>query len=144
MLGVSTLVHGSESSPADPPLRAALVSFAEEGDLSNLLFSIRQLEEKFNTRYQYDWIIFSPSELSETFKTLTSNASGATCLFEVIPDENWNAAGLAVDPDTRIMDLRRRHRWNSGAFAHEERLSDYDWFWRVEPGVSAESSGLLR
>jgi hypothetical protein len=27
-------------------------------------------------------------------------------------------------------------RWNAGLFALEKRLAYYDFFWRVEPGVS--------
>lgn len=34
-------------------------------------------------------------------------------------------------------------RWNSGLFAQEKRLAEYDYYWRVEPGVS-ESIALLR
>lgn len=38
------------------------------------------------------------------------------------------------------MPVRPAYRWNLGSFAREHRMRDYDWFWRVEPGVSALSS----
>ncbi|KAI5459391.1 nucleotide-diphospho-sugar transferase [Mariannaea sp. PMI_226] len=152
LLHASTLVHGlSPSAPTGPPLKAALITLAHERDLPALLVSIHQLEDKFNNRYQYHWIFFSTHELSEDFKFATSNATDATCIYEVIPHENWVVPGwidsdrlltipsisleVELDPNTTLMDIRRRYRWNSGIFAREKRLRDYDWFWRVEPGA---------
>ncbi|KAK7418788.1 hypothetical protein QQZ08_011111 [Neonectria magnoliae] len=148
LLHVPTLIHGL--GPSDPAPRAALVTLAYDFDLPAMIFSMRQLEDQFNSRYRYHWIFFSTRELSEDFKRLTSNATSATCIYEVIPDEHWNVPGL-VDHDRHCtsphdeldygvgleapVDTRQRYRWNSGLFASEKRLKDYDWFWRIEPGT---------
>ena len=149
-------LHATDRRP-----RAALVSFAHENDLNAILGSVSQLEDRFNSRYQYDWIFFSTAPLSDEFKRLTSNATTAVCLYEIISGENWNVPQrtrhLGVDAqdnshgDDALVEgnsdvgsvtgnqplslVEKTYRWKSGPFAKEHRLRDYDWFWRIEPGV---------
>lgn len=82
----------SSSSNHEPNLRAALVSVVHESDLPAILSSVQQLEQTFNADYQYDWVFFSAEPLSDTFRSKTSNATRASCLFEVIPREHWRSS----------------------------------------------------
>ncbi|KAH6955896.1 nucleotide-diphospho-sugar transferase [Ilyonectria sp. MPI-CAGE-AT-0026] len=149
LLHLPAFIHGlGFDSSTDPPPRAALVTLAHDSDLPAMLVSMHQLEDQFIS--QYHWIFFSTRELSEDFKRLTSNATSATCIYEVIADEHWGTpdwvrqdplyvppsyeTDFHPDPETPAADSRQRYRWNSGLFAREKRLKDYDWFWRVEPG----------
>ncbi|KAL2755502.1 glycosyltransferase family 15 protein [Sodiomyces alcalophilus JCM 7366] len=103
------------------------------------------MEAHFNGAYGYDWTLFSHEELSIEFKEAASNATRAAVTFDVIPEEHWSVPAW--------IDLHRyesRHscrghgggayhhktRWNAGLFAREPRLRFYDWYWKVEPGVS--------
>ncbi|KAM5370927.1 hypothetical protein ACJZ2D_008240 [Fusarium nematophilum] len=152
LLHLTTFVRGLASSPyTDTPPRAALVTLTHEDDLGAMLFTMKQLEDKFNSRYHYHWVFFSTQELGDDFKELTSNATNATCIYEVIPDENWSIPGWTdqhntpmsqeahMDHDSETLrpttNIRQMNRWNSAPFAKERRLRDYDWFWRVEPGA---------
>ncbi|KAM0563766.1 hypothetical protein ACHAPJ_001498 [Fusarium lateritium] len=145
-------VSGSAlSSSADAPLKAALVTLVNENDLPATLFSMEEIEDKFNSRYLYDWVFFSVRDLGNEFKELTSNATNATCIYEVIPNENWSVPGWTdqsqfstsqdtnLDYDSKtlrpVASLRQMNRWNSAPFAKERRLRAYEWFWRVEPGA---------
>ncbi|KAF4974416.1 hypothetical protein FZEAL_8690 [Fusarium zealandicum] len=149
---LTTFVRGhTSSSYADTAPRAALVSLAHDHDLPAMLFSMQQLEDKFNSRYHYHWVFFSTQELGDDFKQRTSNATNATCIYEVIPDENWSIPGwtdqsqistsreTTLDYDSETLrpmaNIRQMNRWNSAPFAKERRMRDYDWFWRVEPGA---------
>ncbi|KAL7941384.1 glycosyltransferase family 15 protein [Trichoderma barbatum] len=149
---MSAFVHGlAISSATDQRPRAAFVSLAHEYDLPALISSISQLEETFNHRYQYHWIFFSTQPLSEEFRQQTSNATGAVCLYEVISEDNLASPKqklafntLPLDPigdehvsvvDRQTPFLGQISRWNSGPFASEKRLRDYDWIWRIEPGA---------
>lgn len=149
---MSSFVHGlAISSATDQRPRAAFVSLAHENDLSALLSSISQLEETFNYRYKYHWIFFSTQPLSEEFRQQTSNATGAVCLYEVISEDKlaspkqpvaFNTLPPAQTRGERVSDIGRQaqsldqiSRWNSGPFASEKRLRDYDWIWRIEPGA---------
>ncbi|PTB65529.1 glycosyltransferase family 15 protein [Trichoderma citrinoviride] len=153
LIHLSSFVHGlAISSATDQRPRAAFVSLAHENDLPAVLSSISQLEETFNHRYRYHWVFFSTQPLSEEFRQQTSNATGAVCLYEVISEDNlvsprqsfaFNAlplerqiGGEAVSVDGHSTPfLGQISRWNSGPFAREKRLRDYDWVWRIEPGA---------
>ncbi|OAA51527.1 alpha-1,2 mannosyltransferase KTR1 [Metarhizium rileyi] len=143
--------HAGDVAP-----RAALVTLAYEYDLQPLLSSMHQLEDAFNRRYNYDWVFFSTAPLSEEFRQLTSNATTATCIYEVVrqgdanlrlwerypfsregPSQTSQEAPSPTRGDTfePIETSRQLQRWNNGPFAREKRLQTYDWFWRIEPGA---------
>ncbi|KAL7785933.1 glycosyltransferase family 15 protein [Trichoderma ceciliae] len=155
---LSSFVHGlAISSATDQRPRAAFVSLAHEHDLPAVLSSISQLEETFNRRYQYHWVFFSTQPLSEEFRRQTSNATGAICIYEVISEHYlaspnqlkqlkqplaFNMLPLDEVDGEHVSEvgqsapfLGQISRWNSGPFASEKRLKDYDWFWRIEPGA---------
>ncbi|PHH82332.1 hypothetical protein CDD82_6306 [Ophiocordyceps australis] len=120
----------------DHPPRAVLVALAHEHDLQPILSSITQIQDIFNTRYRYDWVFFSTSPLSDGFRRLTSNATNATCLYEVVDLQDSlhtvdGPSGAASLPSL----VGQARRWKCGPFANEMRLCDYDWFWRIEPGA---------
>jgi mannosyltransferase len=123
------------------------VSLVHENDLSPVLTSIRELETTFNSKYKYDWVFFSTEPLGEKFRRETSNATGATCLYEVIPRNDWSvhpgfSGHFPTASDNKYLGLEDGgisssvYHWNIGSFAQQERMRDYDWFWRIEPGVS--------
>ncbi|KAL6887195.1 glycosyltransferase family 15 protein [Trichoderma longibrachiatum] len=153
LIQLSSFVHGlAMSSATDQRPRAALVSLAHEHDLPAILSSMSQLEETYNRRYRYPWVFFSTQPLTEEFRQQTSNATGAVCLYEVILKDNLVSPNQPFDLNALPMDHQtdgevlsgNRHskpfvgqisRWNSGPFAREKRLKDYDWVWRIEPGA---------
>ncbi|KAK5996469.1 putative mannosyltransferase KTR3-like protein [Cladobotryum mycophilum] len=145
-LQLTSFVHGLAipSPAADQRPRAALISLAHEHDLQALLSTIHQLEGAFNHRYHYDWVIFSTKPLSDEFRSLTSNATSGSCIYEVITEGNWIVPRptessqfdrLSFRDDRSTSLLGQLRQWNSGPFARENRLRDYDWFWRIEPGA---------
>ncbi|KAI1268151.1 glycosyltransferase family 15 protein [Xylariaceae sp. FL1019] len=111
-----------------------------------------QLEARFNGRatHRYDWVFFNDEQFSDDFKALVANATKSHCYFETIPKEHWTIPQWI---DTTRFDVGRQFmggigvgkawlqsyhhmcRWNAGLFALEKRLLEYDYFWRVEPGV---------
>lgn len=135
---------------------------AREHDLEGILHSIQQLEESFNSRYLYHWVFFSTKPLSEDFRRVTSNATNATCIYEHIPEAAGTLA-TRVDLDGLEQSVfgplnsksingathhgkghRRSRRWDWGSIARADRMRDYDWFWRIEPGVSLSLEMTVR
>ncbi|KAI1074207.1 glycosyltransferase family 15 protein [Whalleya microplaca] len=117
-----------------------------------MVASVRQLEARFNGRvtHQYDWVFFNNEGFTDEFKMAMANATSSRCFFELIPAEHWSIPSwidvTRFDVGRQFMGgigvgkawLQSYHhmcRWNAGIFALEERLADYDWFWRVEPAV---------
>ncbi|KZL84397.1 glycolipid 2-alpha-mannosyltransferase [Colletotrichum incanum] len=130
-----------DSSP-----RAAFVALVAEHQLDQMVNSVAQLEQRFNSKYCYDWVFFSFEELSEDFKDATSNATAGTVTYNLIAQQDWPIsrsldpgrfeAGLRVDADVaKIRAAHHKCRWSAGLFAQEKRLQAYDWFWMVEPGA---------
>ena len=116
-----------------------------------MITTMHQLEAKFNRRYHYHWVFFTNGEFSEEFRVITSNATSATCVYEKIPAEHWSLpqgidhpryeadVSFVCDAEagkTYMHSDPHMYRWNSGLFAREKRLRAYDWFWKVNPGVS--------
>jgi mannosyltransferase len=156
LLLLPSLIFAASASQGqlDRPPRAALVSLASEHELDAILQSIQQLEESFNSRYLYHWVFFSTKPLSENFHRLTSNATNATCIYEQIPEAanaieprivlNWTSHAFfgphkrptRSEVKSSVKWQRRSPRWDWASIAKADRLRDYDWFWRIEPGVS--------
>jgi hypothetical protein len=132
---------------------AAFIALVRNSEVEEMVYSMVQLEARFNSRltHQYDWVFFNDEEFSEEFMLAIANATSSQCHFEIIPKEHWSVPSWI---DTTRFDVGRQFmgsigvgkawlqsyhhmcRWNAGLFALEKRLANYEFFWRVEPGVS--------
>ncbi|KAI5918001.1 glycolipid 2-alpha-mannosyltransferase-domain-containing protein [Camillea tinctor] len=140
-----------ESLLASRP-KAAFIALVRNAEVDDMVHSISQLEARFNGRetHRYDWVFFNDEEFSEEFRAAVTNATSSRCFFEIIPEEHWSVPSwideTRFDVGREFMGsigvgkawLQSYHhmcRWNAGLFALEKRLAEYDYFWRVEPGV---------
>ncbi|KAG9230554.1 glycosyltransferase family 15 protein [Amylocarpus encephaloides] len=133
---------------ADRRPRAALISLVRDNELEGIMASMRQLESRWNRKYQYPWIFFNDQPFTEEFKAATRNLTSAPCHYQIIPKEHWSMPEW-IDENRLINSLEylgttgagkewliryhHMHRWNSGFFYKHPFLKDYDWYWRVEP-----------
>ena len=140
--------------------KAAFVALVRNSELQGMIESIIQVETRFNARetHQYDWVFFNNEEFTTEFKDAATRATDACCYFERIPREHWEVPSWIdksrFDVGRQFMGdigvgkawLESYHhmcRWNSGLFAFEDRLLNYDYYWRVEPDVSKCSPNTL-
>lgn len=133
--------------------KATFLSLVRNSELDDMISSIIQVESRFNGRltHHYDWVFFNNEPFTEHFMTSISNVTSGRCLFETIPEKHWSTPDW-ID-ETRfgvgreflgsigvgkswLESYHHMCRWNSGLFALEDRLQEYDYYWRVEPGVS--------
>ncbi|RKP35264.1 nucleotide-diphospho-sugar transferase [Dimargaris cristalligena] len=144
-LGWST----SPGHASKPRVKACFVILTRNSELAGLETSIRQLEQQFNHRHHYPYVIlndepFAP-ELERSVRGLTG---GANTTFGVIPQEHWGYPSWINQ--TQAADARRRManvmyggsesyrhmcRFESGFFFRHPLLAEFDYYWRVEPGV---------
>ncbi|KAI1086305.1 glycosyltransferase family 15 protein [Rostrohypoxylon terebratum] len=132
--------------------KAALISLVRNEEVEEMVASIVQVEARFNERetHQYDWVFFNNEEFTEEFKEAVSKATYSQCYFERVDEYNWAIPEFIdvarFDAGRQFMGrigvgkawLQSYHhlcRWDAGLFALEKRLHNYDWFWRIEPGV---------
>ncbi|AMD20789.1 HDR047Cp [Eremothecium sinecaudum] len=129
-------------------VNAAFVTLARNEDLWALVESIRDVEDRFNRKYGYDWVFFNNVPFSEEFKTVVSSLVSGKAKFTEIPQEYWSIPDF-IDKEKSAkareefhaakipygLSLSYRHmcRFESGFFWRHPELDNYKWYWRVEP-----------
>ncbi|KAK3988480.1 nucleotide-diphospho-sugar transferase [Cladorrhinum sp. PSN332] len=133
-----------------PRMNATFVTLARNGDVWEIAKSIRQVEDRFNRRYNYDWVFLNDKPFDETFKKVTTSLVSGKTHYGLIPKEHWSfpphidqekAKKVREDMAQRKIiygdSISYRHmcRFESGFFFRQELMLNYDYYWRVEPSI---------
>jgi alpha 1,2-mannosyltransferase len=144
---------GPYLSPATHPgprMNATFVTLARNQDVWDIARSIRQVEDRFNRKFNYDWVFLNDDVFDDEFKKVTSALVSGNTKYGKIPKEHWSFPDF-IDQD-RAKKVREemhekkiiygdsisyRHmcRYESGFFFQHPLMLDYEWYWRVEPSV---------
>lgn len=144
-----------QSTLADSPapgerMNATFVTLARNSDVWEISRSIRQVEDRFNRKYNYDWVFLNDAEFDETFKSVTSALTSGRTRYGKIDSEHWGfpsfidqdkAAKVREDMHERKIiygdSISYRHmcRYESGFFFRHPLMLEYEWYWRVEPSI---------
>lgn len=139
----------SDKAPG-PRMNATFVTLARNSDVWEISRSIRQVEDRFNHRYNYDWVFLNDAEFDETFKSVTSALTSGRTRYGKIDNEHWGfpdfidqdkAAKVRQDMHERKIiygdSISYRHmcRYESGFFFRHPIMLEYEWYWRVEPSI---------
>ncbi|CAE6440725.1 unnamed protein product [Rhizoctonia solani] len=140
----------SASANVTERVNAAFVVLARNGDLPGILESIKQMEDRFNKKYQYPYVFLNEEPFSDEFKKWTTEVVGSKTIYGQIPHDHWfqpdwideekaTKARLKMIEEKVIyghsVPYRNMCRFNSGFFFRHELLKDYDYYWRIEPNV---------
>lgn len=131
-------------------VKATFVTLARNEDLYDLLESIQSMEDRFNHKFNYDWVFLNDVAFSEEFiRETTKSVSGKT-KYGVIPFDHWStpiwinrqqAEDARVDMKERgviygdSISYRYMCRYESGFFYRHPFMDEYEYYWRVEPSV---------
>jgi alpha 1,2-mannosyltransferase len=151
---------GSSSSPASASagkkivsgdkVKATFVTLARNSDVWEILGSIREIEDRFNHQFHYDWVFLNDEEFSEEFKRETSRLVTGTTHYGLIPHEQWSFPDWidttkAAETRERMrqekviygdsISYRHMCRYESGFFFRHPLMEQFDYYWRVEPGI---------
>ncbi|CCK71750.1 alpha-1,2-mannosyltransferase KTR1 KNAG_0H03360 [Huiozyma naganishii CBS 8797] len=133
-----------------PKEKATFVTLVRNSDLYSLLPSIKSVEDRFNHKFNYDWVFLNDEEFTDEFKDTVSALVSGTSKFGLIPKEHWSfPSWIDQKKAARVRDQMRedkiiygdsvsyRHmcRFESGFFYRQSVMDEYDWYWRVEPDV---------
>jgi alpha 1,2-mannosyltransferase len=131
-------------------MNATFVTLARNSDVWEIARSIRQVEDRFNRKFNYDWVFLNDGEFDDTFKRVTSALVSGNTKYGKIPKEHWSfPSWIDQDKAARVREEMRekkiiygdsvsyRHmcRYESGFFFRHPLMLDYEWYWRVEPSV---------
>lgn len=129
---------------------AAFVILARNGDLNGVMKSMKQMEDRFNKRFQYPYVFLNEEQFSEDFKKRTSEITDAKVEYGLIPKDHWvqptwidesRASKAREDMQKNnviyggSLPYRNMCRFNSGFFYRHELLKNYKYYWRIEPDV---------
>ncbi|KAG0651356.1 hypothetical protein D0Z07_2171, partial [Hyphodiscus hymeniophilus] len=141
----------SASDDVSNPLgkaNATFVILVRNSELWDIVRSIRSVEDRFNRKFHYDWVFLNDKPFDEDFKDITTALVSGRSHYSQIPFEHWSLPDH-IDPDKAAQtrdDMRDviygdsesyRHmcRFESGFFFQQKLMLDYEWYWRVEPGI---------
>jgi len=140
----ATFVH-------DRRANATIVMLARNGDLSGVVKSLKQMEDRFNKRFRYPYVFLNEEAFTDEFKQRVTELTDATVEFGVIPHDHWyqpawideekaSAAREQMAKNNVIyggsLPYRNMCRFNSGFFFRHELLAKYKYYWRVEPDIT--------
>ncbi|KAL1932123.1 hypothetical protein VTP01DRAFT_9179 [Rhizomucor pusillus] len=154
---LSYLKNPNLRDPSSPPawinatrVKAAFVILTRNSELDGVRTAMRQLEARFNHKFNYPYIFLNDEPFTDDFKHLTASLTNAETKYGLIPEEHWgypswidvgkaNASRKAMEEAGIIYggSLSYRHmcRFESGFFYRHPLLEDYEYYWRVEPNV---------
>lgn len=138
----------------EPRENAAIVLLVREEDLSNLIPTLINFEDRFNKNFRYPYVFISspdnpPFSLPFIETITTTLPSKAIIEWSTVPEEEWSIpewlntdeiqSGFVRQEEEGVQYAGREAyhhmcRFYSGFWARMEVLSKYDWYWRLEPG----------
>lgn len=133
-----------------PRVNATFVTLARNTDVWEIARSIRQVEDRFNRRYNYDWVFLNDKPFDQTFKKVTTSLVSGKTYYGEIPKEHWSfpphidqekAKKVREDMAQKkiiygdSVSYRHMCRFESGFFFRQPLMMNYDYYWRVEPSV---------
>ena len=131
-------------------MNATFVTLARNSDLWEIVKSIREVEDRFNRNYHYDWVFLNDKPFDSTFKKVTSALISGKTHYEEIPHEHWSYPEFIDQEKARKVreDMAQRKiiygdsqsyrhmcRFESGFFFRQPIMNKYEWYWRVEPSI---------
>ncbi|KAH6918568.1 glycosyltransferase family 15 protein [Coprinopsis sp. MPI-PUGE-AT-0042] len=138
------------TSPDPRRANAAIVILARNGDINGVLSSMKQMEDRFNKKFHYPYVLLNEMAFDESFKKKVTEITASTVEFGLIPHDHWyqpdwidedraSKAREKMAKDNVIyggsLPYRNMCRYNSGFFYRHELLEKYRYYWRVEPDV---------
>ncbi|TYJ59211.1 hypothetical protein B9479_000200 [Cryptococcus floricola] len=130
--------------------KAAFVILSRNSDLWQILDSMRQMEDRFNHWARYDYVFLNDDDFTEEFKRYTQALTKAKCHYGKVDAEDWNQPSWideekATAARQKLVEAkviygdsvpyRNMCRFYSGYFYRHPLMANYDYYWRIDPGV---------
>lgn len=105
--------EGDSYAPDNPNssrINATLLSLVRNSELEQLLMTMGELEETFNSKFNYPWTFFNDDEFTEEFKNRTQSATKATCHYGMpFPWNRFLSARWAIIADKGAERIPKEH-----------------------------------
>ncbi|RPA88056.1 glycosyl transferase [Ascobolus immersus RN42] len=144
------LMNLPEPKAPGPRANATFVTLARNQDIWEIAKAIRSMEDRFNHKFNYDWVFLNDRPFNKEFKRVTTQLTSGKAKYGQIPKEHWSFPSWIDQDKAReareemsrkqiiygdSISYRHMCRFESGFFFRHELLMDYEYYWRVEPSV---------
>ncbi|KAK7682965.1 hypothetical protein QCA50_013998 [Cerrena zonata] len=134
----------------DEKIKACFVALVRNEELSSLVDAMRQIEDRFNRKYHYDYVFLNDKEFTEEFKETVQAFASGPVKFGLIPTDHWSypswidqdkAAQVRKDMKAQgiiygdSVSYRHMCRYESGFFWRHQLMDEYEYYWRIDPGT---------
>lgn len=69
---------------------ATFITLARNSDIWEIAKSIRQIEDRFNRKFNYDWVFLNDKPFDAQFKKITTSLVSGKTKYGLIPKEHWS------------------------------------------------------
>ncbi|KAI8990756.1 glycosyl transferase, partial [Mycotypha africana] len=129
---------------------AAFIVLVRNSELKGMLESMKDIEYRFNRKFNYPWIFLNDQPFTKQFKKLTTKAASSKTFYGLVDESMWGYPKwinqtLAAEERQKMKHVpyglsesyRHMCRFQSGFFwRHPLVLSlNLEYYWRVEPNV---------
>ena len=89
MAALAAVHHGGKQEPLIDPnrVKAAFVILARNSNLQGIRQSIRQMEDRFNKKFNYPYVFLNDDYFTEEFKKKTSDLTNAQTFYGKIDED---------------------------------------------------------
>jgi alpha 1,2-mannosyltransferase len=141
---------GSANTAPVGRVNATFVTLARNSDVWDIAKSIRQVEDRFNRNYHYDWVFLNDKPFDDTFKKVTTSLVSGQTFYGEIPKEHWSYPDWIDQEKAKKVreemgqkkiiygdseSYRHMCRYESGFFFRHPLMLNYEYYWRVEPSI---------
>ncbi|MBW0470503.1 hypothetical protein O181_010218 [Austropuccinia psidii MF-1] len=129
---------------------ATFVSLVRNQDIDDMMMSMRTVEDRINRKFGYPWVFLNDEPFKREFKKSVRSMTRSQVFFGLIPKQHWSYPSF-ID-QSRAAQARKlmgeanvvygnsesyRHmcRYNAGFFFRHPLMLQFDYYWRVEPGI---------
>ena len=77
------------SASGERRANATILMLARNSDTDSAIRSVRELEDRFNHKFNYPWVFLNEEPFSDDFKTRISNVVSGPVEFGLIPHDHW-------------------------------------------------------
>ncbi|KAG0675079.1 hypothetical protein C6P40_001943 [Pichia californica] len=141
----------SIDNPSDYKLEnATLMIMARNSELNGVIYTIKQIEEKFNSKFNYPYVFLNNEDFNLKFKEKIKKFTKSNLYFEKIQPEIWNQPNwINKERQKNEMKLLKNQniayanklsyhnmcRFYSMNFYNHPRMKQFKYYWRFEPNT---------
>ncbi|ODV83757.1 glycosyltransferase family 15 protein [[Candida] arabinofermentans NRRL YB-2248] len=129
---------------------ATLLTMVRNSELNQIISTIVQIEENFNSLYHYPYTFISEELFTQEFKDKVESVCSGKVYYELIPKSLWSipenidlqkyeeSIEILKSKGVQYASLESYHhmcRINSGHFYNLEGLKKFKYYWRFEPST---------